>query len=94
MSFFLTHRSVLNRVDSLRKSLQESGKSYAKRAANAVSKQAAMDIALEGCQVMESMYRKNGKAVDDLKSVSSYVFQLIILSPVRHQSYLWCSCGP
>lgn len=56
------YRSTLQRVDSLRKSLQETGKAYASRASNAVNKRDAVAIAEEGFAAMEKLYRKGARS--------------------------------
>eukprot|EP00200_Dunaliella_tertiolecta_P002390 CAMPEP_0202338654 /NCGR_PEP_ID=MMETSP1126-20121109/842_1 /ASSEMBLY_ACC=CAM_ASM_000457 /TAXON_ID=3047 /ORGANISM="Dunaliella tertiolecta, Strain CCMP1320" /LENGTH=494 /DNA_ID=CAMNT_0048929073 /DNA_START=348 /DNA_END=1832 /DNA_ORIENTATION=+ len=65
-----SYSSTLSKVDALRKVVQEVGKSYANKAANASNKQNALEVALEGCEAIERVYRKGAKAVDDLKEIA------------------------
>ncbi|GAX85127.1 hypothetical protein CEUSTIGMA_g12547.t1 [Chlamydomonas eustigma] len=57
------------RVDSLRKSLQETGKSYASKASKAVNKAAALQAASEGLEHMVNLYSSGAKHVDILRDM-------------------------
>ncbi|KAJ9520108.1 hypothetical protein QJQ45_030036 [Haematococcus lacustris] len=73
------YRSVLSKVDSLRKAVQEQGKQYAKRAANAPNKLAALEAALEGCQSLEGVFRAGARHVEDLRTVAKKLRGLPVL---------------
>ncbi|KAF6264314.1 P-loop containing nucleoside triphosphate hydrolase protein [Scenedesmus sp. NREL 46B-D3] len=76
-----TYASVLGKADALRKSIQEVGKGFANRAANAANKRAAAAVAEEGAAALAAVFAKGAKAVEDLKKVSRALRSLPYVDP-------------
>ncbi|KAF8060507.1 nog-1 [Scenedesmus sp. PABB004] len=76
-----TYASVLAKVDALRKALQETGKGYANRAANAANKRAAAALAEEGSAALGALFDRGAKAMEDLKRVSRALRGLPYVDP-------------
>eukprot|EP00775_Hariotina_reticulata_P012325 gene12325-12460_t len=76
-----TYSSVLGKVDSLRKALQETGKGFANRASNAANKKAATAVAEEGSAALAAVFAKGAKAVEDLKKLSRSLRSLPYVDP-------------
>ncbi|MEW5302207.1 MAG: hypothetical protein WDW36_005010 [Sanguina aurantia] len=64
------YKSVLLKVDNMRKTVLEVGKSFASKASAAPSKQAAIGVAAEGFTAVEGIYRTGARYVDNLKEVA------------------------
>ncbi|KAL3683322.1 hypothetical protein R1sor_001344 [Riccia sorocarpa] len=62
-----TYEEVLGRVDLLRKKVVDLGKNYASLCAKSTSKVEAEERLEEGFSRLEELFKKQGKAVDDLK---------------------------
>ncbi|KAL2611939.1 hypothetical protein R1flu_023631 [Riccia fluitans] len=62
-----TYEEVLARVDLLRKKVLDLGKNYASLCAKSTSKVEAEERLEEGFSRLEELFKKQGKAVDDLK---------------------------
>ncbi|GMH32221.1 hypothetical protein BSKO_00055 [Bryopsis sp. KO-2023] len=75
------YNAVLKKVDALRKSTLEVGKSYASRSANAANKKDAEQIAQEGFETMEKVYKKGSKCVEELVTLASALRKLPYLDP-------------
>lgn len=73
--------AVLDRVNNVRKTVLDVGRSYASRAANASSKRAAEDIAAEGFETMEKVYLKGSRAIQDLIGMAQRLRPLPVLDP-------------
>ena len=63
------YTTIISKVDTLRKGLQETGKAYAARANKAVNKSSAMEIAVEGLERLTAFYNSGAKNVEALREV-------------------------
>ncbi|CAD7695087.1 unnamed protein product [Ostreobium quekettii] len=70
---------VLGKVNSLRKSVLEVGRSYASRASSASSKREAEDIAEEGFDTMKRVYLRGSKSIEDLVGIAQKLRPLPML---------------
>ncbi|KIY96994.1 hypothetical protein MNEG_10969 [Monoraphidium neglectum] len=68
-------------VDSLRKAVQEVGKAYANKAAKAGSKREAAAAAEEGAEMMQKVFSRGARYVEDLKRVSKQLRSLPYVEP-------------
>eukprot|EP00798_Chlamydomonas_sp_ICE-L_P021029 gene21029-27898_t len=64
------YTSLLVKIKGLRKSIQEKGKGYASRAAKAVNKAAALELAEEGSEGIIKAYQGGARHIDAMKEVA------------------------
>lgn len=76
-----TYASVLGKVDTLRKALQEVGKSSANRASKAANKKAATAAAEEGSAALSAVFAKGAKTLEDLRKMSRSLRTLPYVEP-------------
>ncbi|GLI65410.1 hypothetical protein VaNZ11_008968 [Volvox africanus] len=65
-----TYRTALQRVDKLRKAVQEVGKGAASKAANAPNKAAATALSEEGAEAIEAVFTAGARHIDALKEIA------------------------
>ncbi|GIL55842.1 hypothetical protein Vafri_11344 [Volvox africanus] len=65
-----TYRTALQRVDNLRKAVQEVGKGAASKASNAPNKAAATALSEEGTAAIEAVFTAGARHVDALKEIA------------------------
>lgn len=75
------YERALAKLDSLRKSILETGKGYAGRANKATTKAEAVAICAEGFASLEKLYLKSGRCVDDLKQLAQKLRRLPVVDP-------------
>jgi GTP1/Obg family GTP-binding protein len=76
-----TNHLHAKQVDALRKAIQEVGKAYANRAAKAANKREATLAADEGAEMMQKIFTKGARSIDDLKRVSKQLRGLPYVEP-------------
>ncbi|GIL76667.1 hypothetical protein Vretifemale_6225 [Volvox reticuliferus] len=64
------YRTALQRVDKLRKAVQEVGKGAASKAANAPNKAAAIALSEEGAEAIEAVFEAGARHIDVLKEIA------------------------
>ncbi|KAM7266503.1 hypothetical protein ACFE04_004400 [Oxalis oulophora] len=64
------YEEVLMKVDTLRKRLVSAGKEHASLCAKSTTKKEAEERLSEGVEKLEQVYKKDGKAVDDLLNIA------------------------
>ncbi|KAG0561947.1 hypothetical protein KC19_9G105200 [Ceratodon purpureus] len=75
------YEETLQRVDLLRKRLLDYGKNCASVCAKSTSKREAEERLEEGITKLEDMFKKHGKAVDDLKEIAKVLRAMPVVSP-------------
>lgn len=76
-----TYEETLQRVDLLRKRLLDYGKNCASVCAKSTSKREAEERLEEGITKLEDMFKKHGKAVDDLKEIAKVLRAMPVVHP-------------
>ena len=68
-------------VDALRRALQETGKSFANRAAKAPNKKSATAVAEEGCTTLQQIFSKGSGNIEALKTMGKQLRGLPFVDP-------------
>lgn len=76
-----TYEETLQRVDLLRKRILDFGKNCASVCAKSTSKREAEERLEEGVTKLEDMFKKHGKAVDDLKEIAKVLRAMPVVHP-------------
>ncbi|XP_024376534.1 nucleolar GTP-binding protein 1 isoform X2 [Physcomitrium patens] len=76
-----TYEETLRRVDLLRKRILDYGKNCASLCAKSTSKREAEERLEEGITKLEDMFKRHGKAVDDLKEIAKVLRAMPVVHP-------------